>query len=217
MKQRETVFDPKDFISRELSWIDFNSRVLDEAAFPGNKLLDRLKFISIVSSNLDEFFMVRIAGLRQLVDAGENRPDPAGNRPERQLQLAKVKISRMLRRQYNLLLKQILPELENYGVFIRRPAELPEDKIELLHRYFRSQILPVLTPLAVDPAHPFPLLNSGAIEIALELKRKKRKERKETLRAFVEVPEVLPRFIELARISELEPELELVALTSPVA
>ena len=208
MKQREAVFDPKDFISRELSWIDFNSRVLDEAAFPGNKLLDRLKFISIVSSNLDEFFMVRIAGLRQLADAGENRPDPAGNRPERQLQLAKVKISRMLRRQYNLLMQQILPELENYGVVIRRPSELPEEKIELLHRYFRSQILPVLTPLAVDPAHPFPLLNSGAIEIALELKCRKRKERKEIIRAFVEVPEVLPRFIELARISELEPELE---------
>ena len=209
MKQRELNFESRDFISRELSWIDFNSRVLDEASFAGNKLLDKLKFISIVSGNLDEFFMVRIAGLRQLADSGENRPDPAGNRPERQLQLAKVKISRMLRRQYNLLMHQILPELESYGVFIRHPAELPEEKIELLHRYFHSQILPVLTPLAVDPAHPFPLLNSGAIEIALELKRKKRKdkERKELFRAFVEVPEVLPRFINLARISEFEPEI----------
>lgn len=209
MKQRELNFESRDFISRELSWIDFNSRVLDEASFAGNKLLDKLKFISIVSGNLDEFFMVRIAGLRQLADSGENRPDPAGNRPERQLQLAKVKISRMLRRQYNLLMHQILPELESYGVFIRHPSELPEEKIELLHRYFHSQILPVLTPLAVDPAHPFPLLNSGAIEIALELKRKKRKdkERKELFRAFVEVPEVLPRFINLARISELEPEI----------
>ncbi len=209
MKQRELNFESRDFISRELSWIDFNSRVLDEASFAGNKLLDKLKFISIVSGNLDEFFMVRIAGLRQLADSGENRPDPAGNRPERQLQLAKVKISRMLRRQYNLLMHQILPELESYGVFIRHPSELPEEKIELLHRYFHSQILPVLTPLAVDPAHPFPLLNSGAIEIALELKRKKRKdkERKELFRAFVEVPEVLPRFINLARISEFEPEI----------
>ena len=208
MKQREVEYDPKDFISRELSWIDFNSRVLDEASFDGNLLLDKLKFISIVSGNLDEFFMVRIAGLRQLADAGENRPDPAGNRPERQLQLAKVKISRLLRRQYNLLSRHILPELEHYGIFIRHPEELPENKIELLHRYFNSQILPVLTPLAVDPAHPFPLLNSGAIEIALELKRKKRKERKELLRAFVEVPEVLPRFIALDRISEFEPELD---------
>ena len=208
MKQHEVEYDPKDFISRELSWIDFNSRVLDEASFSGNKLLDKLKFISIVSGNLDEFFMVRIAGLRQLTCAGENRPDPAGNRPERQLQLAKVKISRLLRRQCNLLMRHILPELETYGVFIRHPDELPEEKIELLHRYFNSQILPVLTPLAVDPAHPFPLLNSGAIEIALELKRKKRKERKELIRAFVEVPEVLPRFIVLERISEIEPELD---------
>ncbi|MBE6362477.1 MAG: polyphosphate kinase 1 [Lentisphaerae bacterium] len=206
MKQRDVEYDPRNFISRELSWIDFNSRVLDEASFDGNKLLDKLKFISIVSGNLDEFFMVRIAGLRQLVDAGENRPDPAGNRPERQLQLAKVKISRLLRRQYNLLMRHILPELEEHGVFIRHPEELPEKKLEQLHRYFNSQILPVLTPLAVDPAHPFPLLNSGAIEIALELKRKKLKERKEMLRAFVEVPEVLPRFIALDNISEFEPE-----------
>ena len=75
----------RDFISRELSWLDFNSRVLDEAGFVANKLLERLKFIAIFSSNLDEFFMVRIAGLRQLVQTGANRPDPAGNRPERQL------------------------------------------------------------------------------------------------------------------------------------
>ena len=74
MKQRELTFESRDFISRELSWIDFNSRVLDEASFAGNKLLDKLKFISIVSGNLDEFFMVRIAGLRQLADSGENRP-----------------------------------------------------------------------------------------------------------------------------------------------
>ena len=116
MKQRELNFESRDFISRELSWIDFNSRVLDEASFAGNKLLDKLKFISIVSGNLDEFFMVRIAGLRQLADSGENRPDPAGNRPERQLQLAKVKISRMLRRQYNLLIRP-LPYLHNINGF----------------------------------------------------------------------------------------------------
>lgn len=199
--KKNQEYDPRDFISRELSWIDFNSRVLDEAAFSANKLLERLKFISIVSSNLDEFFMVRIAGLRQLTDSGENFPDPAGNRPGRQLTLARVKITRLVRRQYNLLLKDVLPELEKHGVFLRRPETLPEEQLARLHNYFQNEILPVLTPLAVDPAHPFPLLNSGAIEIALELKRKKHKN---NTRAFVEVPEVLPRFIPLTGISGAE-------------
>ena len=194
MSKRDFNYDPKEFISRELSWIDFNSRVLDEASFECNKLLDKLKFISIVGSNLDEFFMVRIAGLRQAAQSGENRPDPAGNRPDRQLQLARVKINRLLRRQYHLLMDDILPELEEKGVFLRHPEALDEDELFRLHRYFRQEILPVLTPMAVDPAHPFPLLNSGAVEIALELKRNGRKG---TIKAFVEVPEVLPRFIPL--------------------
>ena len=201
MKTPDEIFDQRDFISRELSWIDFNSRVLDEASFNANKLLEKLKFISIVSGNLDEFFMVRIAGLRQMVKSGANLPDPAGNRPDRQLKLAKVKITRMLRRQYNLLMGNILPELAGYGVVIRNMQDLSEDAVKRLHRYFTNQILPVLTPLAVDPAHPFPLLNSGAIEIALELKRNGRKG---NVRAFVEVPELLERFVILARVSEFD-------------
>lgn len=203
--KKNAEYDPKDFISRELSWIDFNSRVLDEAAFHGNKLLERLKFISIVSSNLDEFFMVRIAGLRQLTDAGENQPDPAGNRPDRQLALARVKITRQIRRQYNLLMKEILPELQRAGVRLCRPETLVPELQLRLRNYFQTEILPVLTPLAVDPAHPFPLLNSGAIEIALELKRKKHKN---NTRAFVEVPELLPRFIPMSVISGIDAEEE---------
>ena len=203
--KKNAEYDPKDFISRELSWIDFNSRVLDEAAFHGNKLLERLKFISIVSSNLDEFFMVRIAGLRQLTDAGENQPDPAGNRPDRQLALARVKITRQIRRQYNLLMKEILPELQRAGVRLCRPETLVPELQLRLRNYFQTGILPVLTPLAVDPAHPFPLLNSGAIEIALELKRKKHKN---NTRAFVEVPELLPRFIPMSVISGIDAEEE---------
>ena len=133
-------FDSRDFISRELSWIDFNSRVLDEASFEANKLLERLKFISIVSSNLDEFFMVRIAGLRQLADSGENKSDPAGNTPERQLALARVKISRLVRRQYNLLMKDILPQLTAHGVTLCRPEELLPEFREA-DRVVKSELL----------------------------------------------------------------------------
>ena len=116
--------DQELFISRELSWIDFNSRVLDEALSPANPLLERLKFIAIFSSNLDEFFMVRIAGLRQLVKMDQDLPDPAGNRPSEQLAAARRKLDRLLKRQSRALCDDILPALETYGVRLRKPAEL---------------------------------------------------------------------------------------------
>ncbi len=183
--------EKKLFISRELSWLDFNSRVLFEAGLPANPLLERIKFIAITGGNLDEFFMVRIAGLRQLIRSGGDYPDPAGNTAEKQLARARRKIERMIRRQSECLLEELLPELERHGIFIRRPDELDAPLRERLSGYFTGQIMPVLTPLAVDKTHPFPVLNSGAIEIALSLRGKG----KRLIHAFVEVPEVLPRFI----------------------
>lgn len=191
MKNTGNAADKTRFISRELSWLDFNSRVLFEAGLPANPLLERLKFIAITGGNLDEFFMVRIAGLRQLVRQGDCVPDPAGNTPERQLAKARRKIGRMIRRQSECLLDELLPALEGHGIRLRRPDELPPELRERLSGYFASQVMPVLTPLAVDNTHPFPVLNSGAIEIALSLRGKEKKQ----LHAFVEVPEVLPRFI----------------------
>lgn len=192
-KQNETS-DSELFISRELSWLDFNSRVLDEAFCPANPLLERLKFIAIFSSNLDEFFMVRIAGLRQLVKMEQNLPDPAGNRPADQLAAARRKIERLVKRQYSCLHDEILPGLERHGVRLSRPADLSSTQRAELTGYFTTQVLPVLTPLAVDQAHPFPILNSGAIEIAVSMKPA---DRKKLVYAFVEVPDVLPRFIEV--------------------
>ncbi len=193
-KVRPERRDADLFISRDLSWIDFNSRVLDEAACLANPLLERLKFIAIFSSNLDEFFMVRVAGLRQMVKMEQDLPDPAGNRPSEQLAQLRRKLERLLKRQAELLQEGILPELETRGVRICRPATLPGTVRSDLAGYFRTQVLPVLTPLAVDQAHPFPILNSGAIEIAVSM----RPEGGEHLvYAFVEVPEVLPRFIEV--------------------
>ena len=192
-KHNETP-DSELFISRELSWLDFNSRVLDEAFCPANPLLERLKFIAIFSSNLDEFFMVRIAGLRQLVKMEQNLPDPAGNRPADQLAAARRKIERLVKRQYSCLHDEILPGLERHGVRLSRPADLSSTQRAELTGYFTTQVLPVLTPLAVDQAHPFPILNSGAIEIAVSMKPA---DRKKLVYAFVEVPDVLPRFIEV--------------------
>ena len=195
MKKKEKRMETGEaglFISRELSWIDFNSRVLDEAACPANPLLERLKFIAIFSSNLDEFFMVRVAGLRQLVKMGQDFPDPAGNRPSEQLRLIRRKLEKLLRRQYGFLLDEILPELEGHGVRLLKMSDLSTSVRSELTGYFRGQILPVLTPLAVDGVHPFPILNSGSIEIAVSMRPAGKKG---LVYAFVEVPEVLPRFV----------------------
>lgn len=196
-KVQEKNSDPADsglFISRELSWIDFNARVLDEAGCAANPVLERLKFIAIFSSNLDEFFMVRIAGLRQLVKMGQDLPDPAGNRPSEQLARMRKKLDRLLKRQHDCLMDEILPELGRRGVKLVRPADVAAPVRAELSSYFRGQVLPVLTPLAVDSAHPFPILNSGSIEIAVSMRPAGRSE---LVYAFVEVPELLPRFIEV--------------------
>ena len=182
------------FINRELSWINFNSRVLDEAASPANPLLERLKFISITAGNLDEFFMVRIAGLRKMLLNAEPWCDPAGMNASAQLAECREQIDLLLQRQYKLLFGSILPELENHGVFIVNPRQLTEAEKLLAGDIFRSDIMPVLTPFAVDPAHPFPQLNSGAIEIALRIIPSG--STKEAF-AFVELPGLLERFVPL--------------------
>ena len=187
-------FGQEIFLNRELSWLDFNARVLDEAGYKANCLFDRLKFISIFSSNLDEFFMVRIAGLHQLASTGNKKADPAGFTPEEQLHLTREKIIKLLKRQNRYLNREILPELEKYKLRLRKVETLPPNARKKLKQIFHNQIFPVLTPIAVDPAHPFPLFNNGAIEIVANILPKKRKE---PLYAFVEVPLVLPRFIQI--------------------
>jgi polyphosphate kinase len=187
-------FGQEIFLNRELSWLDFNARVLDEAGYKANGLFDRLKFISIFSSNLDEFFMVRIAGLCQLAATDNKKICPAGFTPEEQLNLAREKIIKLLKRQNRYLNREILPELEKYKLRLRKVENLPAAAKKKLKHIFHNQIFPVLTPIAVDPAHPFPLFNNGAIEIAANIRPRKRKE---PLYAFVEVPLVLPRFIRI--------------------
>ena len=184
--------DRELFISRELSWLDFNARVLEEAQCPGNPPLERLKFIAIFSSNLDEFFMVRVAGLLRKIRSGAVVCDPAGNTPLEQWKAAKKKISVLLKKQYAILDKEILPELERFGIFIRFFSGLAPQIQNKLRSYFVSDILPALTPRAIDPEQPFPLVNAGNIQIALKLRSSKNKRE---FTALVEVPELLERFI----------------------
>ncbi len=190
MKANE--FEHEIFLNRELSWLQFNDRVLDEAGCKANSLLDRLKFIAICSSNLDEFFMVRMAGLRQLVKIKRDTPDFTGLTLRQQLIQARAHIERMLKRQYRYLNQEILPALEKHGICLRRPNELSGTAQQALKKFFDTQVFPILTPIAVDPSHPFPILRNGAIEIAVSMKSAAKPE---TVYAFVEVPEVLPRFI----------------------
>ena len=182
------------FLSRELSWLDFNERVLDEAACRANPLLERLKFIAITAENLDEFFMVRIAKLRQRIRRGDLKPDPAGCDPAAELRLVREKIDAQVKRQYELLLKRILPELEGKGIRIVRPEELTPAGKKRVGEIFRRDIMPVLTPLAAEPARPLPPFGSGAVGIALRfIPAGKRSE----CYAVVEIQGAAERFIEL--------------------
>ena len=189
--RRNSSYDKRLFLSRDLSWLDFNRRVLDEAAFEGNPLLERLKFVAITSGNLDEFFMVRVAELKRLANSGDEA-DPSGLRPSEQLVRIREKVKRLTRAQYRIL-DTLLAQLAEKGALISHIGELSEAERTISRGIFRNRILPVLTPMAVDAAHPFPLLNSGAIEIALWFEP----ENEKSCRAFVEVPELLPRFISI--------------------
>jgi polyphosphate kinase len=161
--------DPELFINRELSWLEFNHRVLEEAMDPGTPLLDRLKFAIIVSTNLDEFFMVRVAGLRHALAEGDSAPDLAGLRPRQQLEAVSARAHEMLDIHGRMLVEQILPALAEQGVKIVPLSALEEQQRSVLTRYFRAEVLPALTPLAIDVSRPFPRLSNLSLNLALLL------------------------------------------------
>lgn len=188
---------PKLF-NRELSWLDFNGRVLDEAEEKSLPVLDRLKFVAIFSSNLDEFFMVRVAGLRQQANSGKKLACPAGMTPDRQLQAIRAKVLELTQRQAKLAKKLFAEIADSGGSEIVRYSKLDDDDKKASSAYFRDTVFPVLTPVAVDASHPFPALKNGALEIAVALKRRSDGER---VNALVETPEILPRIIPLATMN----------------
>jgi polyphosphate kinase len=157
------------FVNRELSWLAFNERVLEEALDPTVPLLERIKFLAIVSSNLDEFFMVRVAGLKRMIDAQIETPFTDGRTPRETYHEIARRVRALVVRQHRAFLEDVQPRLEREGVRILSPERLDERQRAFIREYFRKTILPVVTPLAIDPGHPFPYLANRTICLAVQL------------------------------------------------
>ncbi|WP_346353108.1 RNA degradosome polyphosphate kinase [Azotosporobacter soli] len=183
---------PEHFINRELSWLKFNSRVMDEAKQLDKPVLERLKFIAITSSNLDEFFMIRVAGLKSQLEAGVNKFDAAGLTVRQQVDGIGEAAHELVKEQYKVL-RALLAELTQHEIIISEEKNLPEKARHWVEQYFRQTVYPVITPLAVDASHPFPFLASRSLNLAVLLLRGKDEEQL----AVIQVPAVLPRLVEV--------------------
>jgi len=160
---REPIPDlksPEYYFNRELSWLEFNYRVLHEALDSRTPLLERLKFMAIFSANLDEFFMVRVAVLKRQVEANVTKLTPDGRTPQEQLAAISQRLQPMVREQHQHFEGVLRPLMSQHGIYILSYAELNQEQRSHLQRYFKEQIFPVLTPLAVDSSHPFPYMSN---------------------------------------------------------
>ena len=188
-----SAVDPSLFINRELSWLEFNHRVLEEALDQRHPLLERVKFLSIVSSNLDEFFMIRVAAIREQIIADYVEYSPDGLVPLQQMKAIHDRVSLMVKQMSECFWKELHPQLSKAGIFLLRINELnAEDKTKLADLFARK-IFPVLTPLAFDPGHPFPYISNLSVNLAVVVTSHNGEERF----ARVKVPDVLPRLIEI--------------------
>jgi len=180
------------FLDRELSWLAFNERVLELAEDPTTPLLERARFLAIFASNLDEFFMVRIAGLKRRIAAGFAVPSATGISPSRLVEALTERAHVLMDRHAEVFESDVLPSLFNEGIHLVRYDELEESEQERLRKLYRSDIFPVLTPLAVDPAHPFPYISGLSLNLGVEIREP---DTGKDRFARVKVPETLPRFL----------------------
>ena len=201
-------FEKKEyFVNRELSWLKFDERVLSEARDKNLPLFDRLKFLSITASNLDEFFMVRVASLKDQVHAGYHKTDIAGMTAKEQLKEISARTHELVHVQYNTLNRSLLPALEKAGMhLVAAHEDLTEEQKAFVDRYFEDDVYPVLTPMAMDSSRPFPLIRNKTLNIGAliskkdkedKLSRKDKAEEEELLFATVQVPSVLPRVVQI--------------------
>ena len=183
----------ENYINRELSWLDFNLRVLHEARDKENPLFERLKFLAITSSNLDEFFMVRVASLKNMEISDYKKKDASGLTPHEQLEKISEKTHNMVDMQYSTYEKLLLPQLAVENISILNRNQLSEEQKEFIEKYFKNEIYPVLTPMAVDSSRPFPLIQNKVLNICALIK----KENKEQAFATVQIPSVFKRIVKL--------------------
>src|SRR5437667_3226031 len=194
--------DPRNFINRELSWLEFNRRVLEEAQDPTQPLIERVKFLTIFSSNLDEFFEIRVAGIKQQIESETSDVGPDGLSPTETFNSIRRVVSEMVATQYALWNNELLPQLAENGIRVREVSQLSAKRAAWAHRYFQQEVFPMLTPLAVDASHPFPQLLNKSHNLFV---RAKAQRGGEPLHAIVQVPRVVPRLIAMPRKEANEP------------
>ncbi|KRN01329.1 polyphosphate kinase [Levilactobacillus senmaizukei DSM 21775 = NBRC 103853] len=185
----------KYYTNRELSWLDFNNRVLEEARDKANPLLERVRFLGITQSNVDEFFMVRVASLSKLAAVNYPKPDASGMTAEAQLLAVNAKAHDQVVKQYSTLNRMLLPLLANLDVHVLEPGELSGQQTRFIEKYFNDEISPALTPMAVDSSRPFPFIGNNTLNIALRLF--KDGDKKDKRFATVQVPDIFPRTVRL--------------------
>ena len=196
--------DPQNFINRDLSWVEFNRRVLEEALNPELPLLEKIKFISIFHSNLDEFYMIRISGLKEQVAANVLEPTIDGLTPMEQLRKIEQKIRPMLDQSMDLWKNYIVPKLNENEVDLCEYSNLSEKDRQLLTTYFKKEIFPILTPLAFDPGRPFPYISNLSLNFAILVKRPNG----ESHFARLKVPNTLPRLLQVDHILHPEKKIQ---------
>ena len=190
------IFGPDYFFNYELSWLEFNSRVLAEAKNPKNRLLERVKFIGITCSNLDEFFQKRVGGLKRQLMAGVKKLPVDGMSASDQLKAIREVVLNMIEEYRSCFFTELLPELEEKGISIKSYEELTEHQKKVSDDFFQKQIYPIITPLAVDESHPFPFISNQSLSFAIELLNSKTKEKHF---ARIKIPSNRPRFIQVFR------------------
>jgi polyphosphate kinase len=196
MEEQQNTFDNAEYyINRELSWLEFNNRVLEEGQEENTPLLERVRFLAIVASNLDEFFMVRVAGLKKQLAAGLTKQCPAGLTPEQQLDMIYKKVHKMVEEQYRCFNETLKPLFAKHRITFLCPDELSFEQLTFLEEYFNREIYPVLTPMAIDASHPFPFLQSTTLNMIFSFA--KQLGSSGSTYAIVQVPDVLPRLIRL--------------------
>jgi len=196
--QAITQFTAAHFLNRELSWLEFNQRVLDEALNPATPLLERVKFFCITSSNLDEFFEVRVAGLKQQIESEAVERTVDGRTATETFRAVSQRAHAMVAQQYDCWREELVPALARNGIRFLKMEELSEPDRQWVDGFYRTEVLPVLTPLALDPAHPFPQLLNKSLNLILQLEAQQGQRTGKRL-AVVQVPRVLPRLIKLPR------------------